>query len=114
MKPSRAGWLLAAPALIVIAVFFVVPVAAALLMSATDFDIYALASLRNVRFIGQLPSGNASRAAAVTRARAAEVDGTLGGDAASRAAAGKPRARVGGDRGTALPGFRPAVLLRES
>ena len=35
-----------------IAVFFVVPVAAALLMSATDFDIYALADLRNVRFVG--------------------------------------------------------------
>ncbi len=52
MRPSRAGWLLAAPALTVIAVFFVVPVAAALLMSATDFDIYALAALRNVRFIG--------------------------------------------------------------
>jgi multiple sugar transport system permease protein len=52
MKPSRAGWLFAAPALMAIAVFFVVPVAAALLMSATDFDIYALADLRNVRFIG--------------------------------------------------------------
>jgi multiple sugar transport system permease protein len=52
MKPSRAGWLFAAPALMAIAVFFVVPVSAALLMSATDFDIYALADLRNVRFIG--------------------------------------------------------------
>jgi multiple sugar transport system permease protein len=52
MKPSRAGWLFAAPALVAIAVFFVVPVAAALLMSATDFDIYALADLRNLRFIG--------------------------------------------------------------
>jgi predicted TIM-barrel fold metal-dependent hydrolase len=52
MKPSRAGWLFVAPALMAIAVFFVVPVAAALLMSATDFDIYALADLRNVRFIG--------------------------------------------------------------
>jgi multiple sugar transport system permease protein len=52
MKPSRAGWLFAAPALMAIAVFFVVPVSAALLMSATDFDIYGLADLRNVRFIG--------------------------------------------------------------
>lgn len=52
MKPSRAGWLFVAPALLAIAVFFVVPVAAALLMSATDFDIYALADLRNVRFVG--------------------------------------------------------------
>ncbi len=52
MKPSRAAWLLAAPALVAIAVFFVIPVVAALLLSATDFDIYGLASLRNVRFIG--------------------------------------------------------------
>ncbi len=52
MKPSLAGWLFVAPALTAIAVFFVVPVAAALLMSATDFDIYALADLRNVRFVG--------------------------------------------------------------
>jgi multiple sugar transport system permease protein len=35
-----------------IAVFFVLPVAAALLMSFTDFDIYALADLRNLRFTG--------------------------------------------------------------
>ncbi len=52
MKASRAGWLFVAPALMAIAVFFVVPVAAAVLMSATDFDIYALADLRNVRVIG--------------------------------------------------------------
>ncbi|HET6439262.1 MAG TPA: sugar ABC transporter permease [Anaeromyxobacter sp.] len=54
MRPSRAGWLFAAPALVAIAVFFVVPVVAALLMSTTDFDIYALADLRNVRFVGLL------------------------------------------------------------
>lgn len=52
MKPSRVGWLFVGPALLAIGVFFVVPVVAALLMSATDFDIYALADLRNVRFIG--------------------------------------------------------------
>jgi multiple sugar transport system permease protein len=52
MKASRAGWLFVAPALLAIAVFFVVPVVAALLMSVTDFDIYALADLHNVRFIG--------------------------------------------------------------
>ncbi len=52
MRSPRAGWLFAAPALVAIAVFFVVPVAAALLMSATDFDIYGLADLHNVRFIG--------------------------------------------------------------
>jgi multiple sugar transport system permease protein len=49
---SRAGWLFVGPAMLAIAVFFVVPVAAALAMSFTDFDIYALASLNNVRFIG--------------------------------------------------------------
>src|SRR2546427_7768307 len=52
MKASSAAWLFVAPALLAIAVFFVVPVMAALLMSATDFDIYGLADLRNVRFIG--------------------------------------------------------------
>jgi multiple sugar transport system permease protein len=38
--------------MIAIAVFFVVPVVAAFAMSFTDFDIYALADLRNLRFIG--------------------------------------------------------------
>ena len=52
MKVSRAGWLFVAPAMLAIAVFFVVPVAAALAMSFTDFDIYALADLRNLRFVG--------------------------------------------------------------
>jgi multiple sugar transport system permease protein len=52
MKRSRAGWLFVAPALLAIAVFFVVPVVAALALSATDFDIYSLASLRNLRFVG--------------------------------------------------------------
>jgi multiple sugar transport system permease protein len=52
VRPTRAGWVFVAPALVAIAVFFAVPVAAALLMSATDFDIYGLADLRNVRFIG--------------------------------------------------------------
>jgi multiple sugar transport system permease protein len=47
-----AGWMFAGPALVAIAVFFVLPVAAALLMSLTDFDIYALADLRNLRFVG--------------------------------------------------------------
>jgi multiple sugar transport system permease protein len=48
---ARAGLLLAAPALTVIAVFFFVPVIAALLLSLTDFDIYALADLGNLRFV---------------------------------------------------------------
>ena len=39
------GWALAAPALVVIFVFFALPVAAGLLLSLTDFDLYALADL---------------------------------------------------------------------
>ena len=49
---ERAAWGFVAPALIAIGVFFAVPVFAALLLSLTDFDIYALADLDNVRFVG--------------------------------------------------------------
>ncbi len=52
MKPSTAGWMFAAPALSVIALFFGLPVIAALALSLTDFDIYALADLDNLRFVG--------------------------------------------------------------
>ena len=52
MNRARAGWVFVAPAMIAMAVFFVVPVVAALAMSLTDFDIYALADLRNLRFVG--------------------------------------------------------------
>jgi multiple sugar transport system permease protein len=48
----RVAWWFVAPALIVIAVFFVLPVIAALAMSLTDFDIYALADLSNLRVVG--------------------------------------------------------------
>jgi len=47
----RAAWVFAGPALAVIGVFFFLPVAAALALSFTDFDIYALASLANLRFV---------------------------------------------------------------
>ncbi|MGZ5662537.1 MAG: carbohydrate ABC transporter permease, partial [Usitatibacter sp.] len=47
-----AAWGFAAPALFVIGAFFVLPVAAALALSFTDFDLYALASLDNLRFVG--------------------------------------------------------------
>ena len=49
---AGAAWWFVAPALVVIGVFFFVPVLAALAMSLTDFDIYALASLANLRFVG--------------------------------------------------------------
>ena len=52
MKSARAGWIFVAPALIVLGLFFFLPVLAALLMSLTDFDLYALSDFDNLRFIG--------------------------------------------------------------
>jgi multiple sugar transport system permease protein len=48
----RAGWLFVAPALALIAVFFVLPALAALLLSATDFDVYTVADPRRLRLVG--------------------------------------------------------------
>ncbi|MEQ1513376.1 MAG: sugar ABC transporter permease [Lysobacteraceae bacterium] len=52
MKPTLAAWVFVAPALIVLGVFFGLPVFSALLLSLTDFDLYALADWRNLRFVG--------------------------------------------------------------
>jgi multiple sugar transport system permease protein len=52
LRFDRAAWWFVAPALLVIAVFFFLPIIAALLISLTDFDIYALADLANLRFVG--------------------------------------------------------------
>jgi multiple sugar transport system permease protein len=52
MRRLDPGWWFVAPALAVIAVFFFVPVAAALLLSLTDFDIYAVADNANLRIVG--------------------------------------------------------------
>lgn len=49
---ARAGWAMSAPALAAIAIFFALPAAASLVLSFTDFDIYALADLSNLRFVG--------------------------------------------------------------
>ncbi|HEX6050260.1 MAG TPA: sugar ABC transporter permease [Gemmatimonadaceae bacterium] len=49
---TNAAWIFLAPALVLIGVFFFVPVAASLLLSLTDFDIYAVASAENTRFVG--------------------------------------------------------------
>jgi multiple sugar transport system permease protein len=46
------AWFFVAPALAAIALFLFVPVFASLLLSFTDFDIYAVADLDNLRFIG--------------------------------------------------------------
>lgn len=52
MKLRRAAWGFVAPALCVIGLFFVLPVVAALVLSFTDFDLYALADGGNLRFVG--------------------------------------------------------------
>jgi multiple sugar transport system permease protein len=51
-RGELAAWTFVAPALLAIGVFFVGPVLAALAMSLTDFDIYALSDLSNLRFVG--------------------------------------------------------------
>jgi multiple sugar transport system permease protein len=51
MKPARATWLFLAPALLVLGVFFLLPVLGALALSLTDYDLYALADLHNLRFV---------------------------------------------------------------
>jgi multiple sugar transport system permease protein len=48
----RAAWLFLSPALLTIGVFFALPIAAGFLLSLTDFDIYSLGSLENVRVVG--------------------------------------------------------------
>ena len=51
-EANTAAWFFLAPALILIGVFFFLPVAAALLLSVTDFDLYGIANPRNARFVG--------------------------------------------------------------
>ncbi|WP_369925555.1 carbohydrate ABC transporter permease [Xanthomonas sp. NCPPB 2632] len=51
MTTSRAAWLFIAPAMIVLGLFFLLPVIAALVLSVTDYDLYALADIRNLRFV---------------------------------------------------------------
>jgi multiple sugar transport system permease protein len=48
----RAAAILLAPGLLVIGLFFLLPIGASLLLSLTDFDIYALGDLGNARFVG--------------------------------------------------------------
>jgi multiple sugar transport system permease protein len=51
-RAASAGWWFSLPALLLIAVFFLLPVVAGLLLSFTDFDLYALADPANLRIIG--------------------------------------------------------------
>ena len=49
---SRAGWGFITPAMALIGVFFAIPVASALLLSFTDFDIYSIGDFKSTRFVG--------------------------------------------------------------
>ncbi|MGI4730249.1 MAG: carbohydrate ABC transporter permease [Janthinobacterium lividum] len=51
-RERRAAVAFAGPALVAATLFFVVPTAAAMVLSLTDFDIYALADLRDLRWVG--------------------------------------------------------------
>ncbi len=49
---ARAGRLMVAPALLAITAFFTLPLLAAVVLSLTDFDIYSVADIHNLRFVG--------------------------------------------------------------
>jgi multiple sugar transport system permease protein len=52
MSAERAGWCFVAPALLAIAIFFLLPVLGGFGLSLTDFDLYTLADWHNLRFVG--------------------------------------------------------------
>ncbi len=62
------GWGFVAPALVAIGAFFFVPVVASLLLSFTDFDVYAVARPDRLRLVGL---GNYARLVAEPRFRTA-------------------------------------------
>src|SRR5688500_4063037 len=51
-EANTAAWFFLAPALLLIGVFFFLPVAASLVLSVTDFDLYGIADPGNTRFVG--------------------------------------------------------------
>src|SRR5437763_3411537 len=51
MNESRAGLLFIAPAILLLAVFFFAPVIAGFALSLTDFDLYTLGDIHNLRFV---------------------------------------------------------------
>lgn len=51
-RQARTAWLFVAPALALVALFFLLPVASGLLLSLTDFDLYAIGSPGTARFVG--------------------------------------------------------------
>ncbi|HEV2866637.1 MAG TPA: sugar ABC transporter permease [Allosphingosinicella sp.] len=52
MTRRIAGWMFAGPALVMLGLFFFVPVALAFALSLTDFDLYSLAHFGDTRFVG--------------------------------------------------------------
>ena len=71
MRTERAAWWFVAPALIVLGVFFFIPVVGAFVMSLTDFDLYAFSDLDNLRFIGFENYRRTAAGAAVLESRSA-------------------------------------------
>lgn len=51
-RQTGSAWIFLAPALLLVGLFFVVPVLGGLLLSLTDLDIYAIGSPETVRFVG--------------------------------------------------------------
>lgn len=51
-EANTAAWFFLAPALVLIGIFFFLPVAASLLLSITDFDLYGIANIHNTRVVG--------------------------------------------------------------
>lgn len=52
LSPAGTPYIFIAPSLVLLTIFFVIPVVTAFLMSFTDFDIYSLANLHFARFVG--------------------------------------------------------------
>jgi multiple sugar transport system permease protein len=52
MNRASTAWMFLAPAGLVLGVFFLLPVVTGLLLSFTDYDLYALADIHNLRFVG--------------------------------------------------------------
>lgn len=49
---AKAAYLFLLPGLLVLSLFFFIPIGAALLLSFTDFDVYAIADINNLRIVG--------------------------------------------------------------
>ena len=51
-RQTRSAWLLVSPALLLVSAFFFLPVMIGLVLSLTDFDIYAIGAPDTARFVG--------------------------------------------------------------